>query len=198
MLPEGGLLDGLLSPRFILVLLACLFKLYVQILFAIFHPIETPTVFTTFGTLSLYLPGFITGVISTWHRGLLKTFLNHPSLLFLPTFSYFTFESNTPKFCAKSDPSNDVEIKFSVKWTYLNITFSVTILLAFDAVSTVVTGAFQGVPFLNALLFFLLGFLVLNLLPLLPGILLTITFLCISSPPKDCSSSCFAPLEINI
>ena len=134
-LPEGGLLYGLLSPRFIFIFLACLFKLCVQIFFAVANPtttpdgtllkpFSTPTAHYTFGTLAMYLPGLITGVISTWHCGLFKTFLTHPSLLLLPTFSYFTFESNTLKCSAKREPLNDVEIRFSVKWTYLNIFLS--------------------------------------------------------------------------
>ena len=137
----------------------------------------------------MYLPGLITGVISTWHYGLLKTFLTHPSLLLLPTFSYFTFESNTKKCCAKSDPSNDVEIRFSVKWTYLNIFFSQASLLVNIAVSGAAYGLFT---FPDALLVFLyVSF------GILPAILLTIIFLFISSPPKNCTC-CFSPLEINV
>ena len=189
-LAEGGLSGGFLSPRFILLFLACLFTLLTNNLFIIFSSPATPTVFTAIVILASHLPGLITGVISTWHWGLLTTFLTHPSLLLLPAVSYFTFESNSPKCCwpAKSDPSNDVEIRFSIKSTYLNIFVTLTSYLATIAASDIL-----GVNFLDNL-----STTLIDTSMILPGILSTIIFLCISSPPTNCSSCCFSPLEINV
>ena len=49
----------------------------------------------------MFLPGLLLGLISCWHRGILKTFISHPSILLLPTFTHFTFASST-KWCKRS------------------------------------------------------------------------------------------------
>ena len=35
------------------------------------------------------------GLVSCWHRGILKTIISHPSILLMPTFTHFTFTSST-------------------------------------------------------------------------------------------------------
>ena len=48
-----------------------------------------------------FLPGFLLGLVSCWHRGILKTFIAHPSILLMPTFTHFAFVSST-KWCKRS------------------------------------------------------------------------------------------------
>ena len=48
--------------------------------------------------MTMFLPGLVLGIVSCWHRGIHKTFLTHPSIIFMPTFTHFTFASST-KWC---------------------------------------------------------------------------------------------------
>ena len=52
----------------------------------------------TFATI--FLPGLILGIVSCWHPGILKTFLAHPSIIFMPAFTHFTFASSG-KWCKR-------------------------------------------------------------------------------------------------
>ena len=92
-----------------------------------------------------------------FHFKLFKTFLSHPSLLLLPTFTCFTFESNIKKCCRKKSlPTEEVEIRFSMRATGYNIFFSAIVLsgkFIFDFFSDAgVQGmielmvSYQGVP----------------------------------------------------
>ena len=57
--------------------------------------------------------------------GGLKTFLSHPSFLLLSTFTFFSFRSNSKKYCAKHCSSQmDTELCFSLRATLFNIAFS--------------------------------------------------------------------------
>ena len=93
-LPKGGFF----SPRFIVIFFACLFTLVgkgLGLCSAVFPGCEDKNlVFTAIATF--FLPGLLTGILASPHRGFLKTFLSHPSVFLLPTFSHFTFSSNKP------------------------------------------------------------------------------------------------------
>ena len=90
----------------------------------------------------MFLPGFLLGLASCWHRGILKTFI-----VLMPTFTNFTFASNT-KWCKRSskkegkeEDANEEESKqqeneggkaeeepfiiFSAKFTCLNVATSI-------------------------------------------------------------------------
>ena len=94
---------------------------------------------------TMFLPGFL--LTSCWHRGILKTFIAHPSIVLMPTFTNFTFASNT-KWCKRSskkegkeEDANEEESKqqeneggkaeeepfiiFSAKFTCLNVATSI-------------------------------------------------------------------------
>ena len=84
---------------------------------------------------TMFLPGFLLGVASCWHRGILKTILAHPSIILMPTFTHFTFASST-KWCKRSSKEEVGEqeeggetekpfITFSAKFTFLNVGASV-------------------------------------------------------------------------
>ena len=91
----------------------------------------------------MLLPGLLLGLASCWHRGILKTFLAHPSILLMPAFTHFTFASST-KWCKDSSTTEEGKeedeekeegekgkekaeepfIIFSAKFTILNIIIS--------------------------------------------------------------------------
>ena len=55
---------------------------------------------------TIFLPGFLLGLVSCWHRGILKTFIAHPSILLMPTFTHFAFASST-KWCKRSQEEEE-------------------------------------------------------------------------------------------
>ena len=200
---EGGLLSGYLTIRFIIIFLSCLFTLIIKFYSLRISPFPFPL---------LTLPGLITGIIFTWHPRLHKTFLRHPSLLLLPMFSFFTFESNAEKCCQKNDNlTDDVEIRFSLKATCFNIIFTLMGVIARALILPQVdkTAAclhlWKVLPLCSSIMFAFF----------LPGILFTIIFLfccsphpsncccsspsfCFSSSSLDSHSSCFPPLEFGV
>ena len=75
----------------------------------------------------MFLPGLLLGVASCWHKNILKTIMAHPSVVLMPTFTHFTFESST-KWCRGSKQEGEEEqpfIKFSPKFTVVNIILSI-------------------------------------------------------------------------
>ena len=93
---------------------------------------------------TIFLPGFIVGVVSCWHSNnnnsnLLKTIVAHPSVVLMPAFTFYTFTSST-KWC-KENTSKETQaqddkketainkenpfITFSPKFTLLNIALSI-------------------------------------------------------------------------
>ena len=74
-------------------------------------------------------PGLFTALFACYHRRMIKTFLIHPSVYLLPTFTHFTFA--TTKLSVKKDQAaSNVEaeaetfIVFCPKYTAVNIVFS--------------------------------------------------------------------------
>ena len=137
MLPEGGCLDGFLSPRFIVIFLACLLTLLSKIDFIsdfYFFSSSEKVLALSLNFAALLLPGLITGITAIWHPTIFRTFedFTRPSLFLLPAFSFFTFKSNSPKCCSgRHFEANEVHIRFSRKGTMFNILFSLGGLLVF-------------------------------------------------------------------
>ena len=44
---------------------------------------------------TMFLHGLLLGIVSRWHRGILETFVAHPSIVLRPVFTHFTFASST-------------------------------------------------------------------------------------------------------
>ena len=118
-LPDTGLLDGLLTVRFVFLFFTCVCILVIKA-FGINSSFSTIV-----GFLVPTLPGLVIGLISIRHRAMLKTFLNHPSLLLLPVFTFFTFESNIC--CGCGTHQKEVEITFSPGATILNMVVSIAL-----------------------------------------------------------------------
>jgi hypothetical protein len=126
-LAEGGCLGGLLAPRFLLIFAACLLSLlgkgvalgspFGHYLKNVVPEQKLPVAAIILATM--FLPGFLLGLASCWHRGILKTFIAHPSIILMPTFTYFTFASST-KWCRRSSEEEPF-ITFSAKLTCLNM-----------------------------------------------------------------------------
>ena len=135
---DKGLLGGFLSIRFILVFFACLFTLFSKAIFFFEYlkcPISNhPVISTILAFPVLTLPGLITGMIFIWHSSLLKTFISHPSLLLLPMFTFFSFESNTQCCCSNRNSQSEVEITFSVKATFLNLLVSLASVIVYTII----------------------------------------------------------------
>ena len=100
-------LRGFLSPRFVLLFFACglaLFEKAAALADTVTCTSETETSENDLGAVDIaiftfFLPGFIIGLFACWHRGILKTFLAHPSIFLLPIFTRFTFVPNTNYCC---------------------------------------------------------------------------------------------------
>ena len=138
-LGDKGLLRGFLTQRFLLLFFACFFTLVGKAIFLVL--VFTWAVADRGGTsndfvaipivtfLASTIPGMINACFFSWHRGIFKTFLAHPSLLLLPTVTCFTFKSNE-KFCppdhkgGSEEGEDKVEIRFSLKATLFNILFT--------------------------------------------------------------------------
>ena len=137
-LSDHGLLSGLLTFRFIVLFFACLFTLLSNALFMIFlidYPIikEYPVLSSILAFLVPTLPGLVIGLMFIKHRAMLKTFLNHPSLLLLPVFTFFSFESNV-QCCGtdKTDSRKEIEISFSVRASICNALVSIALQYGFS------------------------------------------------------------------
>jgi len=196
-LPDKGLLGGLLTGRFLLIFLSCTISLLSKAFFLMrsqnCSTSDNRLSSTILVFLSVTVPGLITGIIFIRHRSLLKTFLIHPSLLLLPAFTFFSFESN--KKCCKSNNRDEVEITFSVKATSLNILFSIATTIVFiftgknyDSSSVCEEDLSPYVPLPVSI--FLTAILLLTTL--------SSPCSCSCSSPTSISSSCCPPLEFGI
>ena len=95
----------------------------------------------------MFLPGLLLGLATCWHRGILKSFLAHPSIILMPTFTHFTFASST-KWCKDSAKEEGAEgegekekkaggeaeepfIIFSAKFTLLNLLIATVAIIVY-------------------------------------------------------------------
>ena len=83
---------------------------------------------------TIFLPGFLVGLFSCWHCGILKTFLAHPSVLLLPVFTNFTFVSNSKVCCGgRGGMKEESYLVFSPKSTAINVGVSLAGTLIYMA-----------------------------------------------------------------
>ena len=167
----------------------------------------------------MFLPGFLLGLASCWHRGILKTFLAHPSILLLPAFTHYTFASST-KWCKGSSKEKGKEedeergekqkragggggggeaeepfIVFSPNFTILNIILSIMGIITFCFSMTHIAGVLYFLWYYlylppNNIPFILVPILGL-LLTLLSLVLTSTRQTCCSWPRPNCCSTCF-------
>ena len=179
-------LGGLLSPRFILLFFACGLTLGGK------GAALTLTFVTKIGNVqgaalvvsTIFLPGLLVGLFSCWHRGILKTFLAHPSVLLLPVFTNFTFVSNS-KVCfgGRVEKKDESYLVFSPKFTAINVGVSL--------VGTLIHSVVQE--------YFLIIFFMVLLPSTIPGAITTLMFTfsnkCSCCKSSCCCSCCSKPFE---
>ena len=74
---------------------------------------------------TMFLPGFILALVSLFRKDCITTIIKHPSLLFIPTFSYFTFSTNRGFCCKKCGDDNEgTWVALCPYWTIANIVLS--------------------------------------------------------------------------
>ena len=88
---------------------------------------------------TIFLPGFLVGMFACWHKGILRTFLAHPSIFLLPVFSHFTFVSNS-KPCCQGVERGTIFISFSPKYTAINAVVSVAGIPAYFFLMELIAG----------------------------------------------------------
>ena len=117
---------------------------------------------------TMFLPGFILGIASCWHNknnnsNMLKTFVAHPSVVLMPTFTHFTFTSNE-KLCRgrrekgeqekEKGDSVDPFIIFSPWLTIMNVILSIVCNVAYCIIMTQIsTTRFNEYLFLHLYLY---------------------------------------------
>ena len=200
-LKEGGHLNGFLTTRFILIFLACLFTLFSKTMLLLTYLSEkNPQNFnliSLFSFIAVTLPGFITACCFTWHQGWFKTFLNHPSFLLLPTFTFFSFRSNSKKYCSSTDAisKKHIELCFSLRATCGNILFSLLGVMLYSFIwpnpFSFSVRSLRDIP------------RALTLASSAIGVLFSATFLCTTycsccSSNSLCTRFCSPPLEFGV
>ena len=152
----------------------------------------------------MFLPGLLLGLVSCWHRGILKTVISHPSIVLLPTFTHITFASSTT-WCKRSPKEEGKEgdeeaegekqekageepfIVFSPKFTILNILLNLLAHVVYGISMTHIAGwdrIYGGIPeYLTVDLIFGGPIAIL-------GLLLTLLSLALTSTRKTCCSLC--------
>ena len=110
---------------------------------------------------TMFLPGFILGIASCWHNknnnsNMLKTFVAHPSVVLMPTFTHFAFTSNK-KLCRgrrekreqekEKGDSVDPYITFSPRLTIMNVILSIVCNVAYCIIMTHISTYFSAFTF---------------------------------------------------
>ena len=151
----------------------------------------------------MFLPGLLLGLASCWHRGILKTFLAHPSIILMPTFTHFTFASST-KWCKDSAKEEGAEgegekekkaggeteepfIIFSAKFTLLNLLIATVAIIVYCLSMASIDPYNKGLNYLTIYLYYStrtanIPFI---LVPIL-GLLLTLLSLLLTSTRQTC------------
>ena len=183
-LGEGGALGGLATPRFLLLSLACGATLTAKGAalgvaggdYGCKHGL-VPGVLLTMATM--FLPGFLLALATTFHSSTYTSFLRHPSLLLLPTFTCFTFASNI-KWCSKKE--KEVEVKFSMKATALNFLITLVGHVVYPLAVPFSVSCSQVVFIRATGISFTAWYLLTSAPPALLGLLATLLFLLTSRP----------------
>ena len=150
----------------------------------------------------MFLPGLFLGLISSWHRGILKTIIKHPSIVLLPAFTHFTFASSS-KLCQCSSKEEGKEedeeekegekaeepfIIFSAKFTLLNLLLSTAGHVVYGLSMTHISGCNFYIT---------IFYLVFGVPTTILGFLFTLLSLALTSTRKTCCirtccCTCFA------
>ena len=189
-------LGGLLSPRFILLFFACGLTLVggkgAALTVTVVGSGEKLGIVQGVALVvsTIFLPGFLVGLFSCWHRGILKTFLAHPSVLLLPVFTNFTFVSNSKVCCGgRGEKEEESYLVFSPKFTAINVAVSLAGSLIY----------FVTMAQLNPILFLFPEVPIIFLPLAILGVILTLVFTfcnqCSCCKSSCCCLCCCEPFE---
>ena len=123
-------LGGFLSPKFILIFVACGFTLVgkgialANVVVGRGRAGRGPCGADLSGGVAIalstfFLPGVLVSMFACAHCEILKTFLVHPSVFLLPVFTHFTFLSKR-NFCCEGENGGESFISFSPMTTAVN------------------------------------------------------------------------------
>jgi len=213
-LAEGGCLGGLLAPRFLLIFVACLLSLLVKGV-ALGSPFTSRLIYrvldqklrvTAIILATMFLPGFLLGLVSCWHRGILKTLIAHPSIILMPTFTHFTFASST-QWCKGSsnkegekEEGGDTEesfITFSAKFTFLNVGASVICSVVYGLSLTQLAGWNSVYDGRDRVPDYLAGYLLVGVPFFILGLLLTLLTLASTSTRPNVEYGALLPTSLH-
>ena len=210
--------------RFLLIYAACLLSLVTKGI-ALGSPFGVPGGLSADHTLpvmatiiaTIFLPGFLLGVISCWHgnnnnSNLLKTIVAHPSVVLMPTFTFYTFTSST-KWC-KGNTSKETQaqeeekvkattnkdkpfITFSPKYTLLNIALSIAFNIVYGISMTHIGGWRRNYFYGNTLPKYLEAYLYTLSVPIF-GLLFTLSSLPLLSESSRYRSAAKYNLALNL
>ena len=183
MMGNGGSFDGLLTCKFLMALLSCGYVLVlkdfmVAMIISSVDSFHTNTL--TQGEASglcvgLFLPQLLLAIWSS--GGATKSSLNmisqHPSIILLPMFTFFTFAKMDTSCCGK----RDVRVRFSYLYTCLNMVWSFLFILLFLFLNNF---TFSGILIYFGIIF-------------LPAFIINIIFLCYDRCCCCCCESCQLP-----
>ena len=161
-----------LVSRFLLIFVACLTTLIGKGVALVspfgvnYFPAEhnLPVRVVAAATITtMFLPGLLLGVASCWHRDIIKTVIAHPSVVFMPAFTFFTFSSRMKCDNSAEDEDEDKSkqrenenknkepfIAFSAKFTLVNILISILCTALYGISMTDIGGwdsySYHGLP----------------------------------------------------
>ena len=168
---------------------------------------------------TMFLPGFLLGLASCWHRGILKTIIAHPSIVLMPTFTHFTFASST-KWCNRSskeegqgEDANEGEegerqenkggkadkpfITFSAKFTFLNVGASVICSVVYGLSLTQLAGWNSVYDGRDRVPDYLAGYLLVGVPFFILGLLLTLLTLAPTSTRHNGKYGALLPTSLH-
>ena len=184
-----GPLDGLFTGKFIFLVMTCAGVLWTKGFMismcdgvddTLIGSLGSRSIFMqTLAVFGLFIPQTLLAIFSTigWSKASLKILLQHPSLILLPTFTFFTF-AKVQTGCGPQD----VRIKFSKKFTCYNMVLT-SIYIA------MIIYLFGGIDFDVTLFVFFYGFIITI------GVLPTTIFLLYDKLCCCCCSWCLQPRE---
>ena len=121
---SSGPLDGLLNGKFLIAIVASALALISKGVIIGFIVINHPLVILLIMAV-LFLPQLFLATLTTIDfRDInsIKILIQHPSLILLPVFTYFSFARINSCLCGAS---NDIRVEFNYFFTWTNIVFNV-------------------------------------------------------------------------
>ena len=145
----------------------------------------------TLAVFGLFIPQTLLAIFSTigWSKASLKILLHHPSLILLPTFTFFTFA----KIRTCCGPQN-LRIMFSKKFTFYNMVISTiyVAVMAYLSISYLLSTGYNSTAFSGNVVH---GLIIIMIIIIMIGVVPTTIFLLYDKLFCCCCSCWLQPLE---